>query len=74
MRNTTLRAYQLYCALFWIQGKTIILDRREGVILYCALFWIQGKTCELECRVSSTLYCALFWIQGKTYVYFLSDM
>ena len=34
----------MYCALFWIQGKTIILDRKDGAILYCALFWIQGKT------------------------------
>ena len=37
-------AARLYCALFWIQGKTV-----EGILLairllYCALFWIQGKT------------------------------
>ena len=35
---------ELYCALFWIQGKTYkrgIMDTGE---LYCALFWIQGKT------------------------------
>ncbi len=36
--------YGLYCALFWIQGKTIIAYGIKKDILYCALFWIQGKT------------------------------
>ena len=44
---------KLYCALFWIQGKTlaIVHDRRLG--LYCALFWIQGKTAPHDGREGS---------------------
>ena len=37
----------LYCALFWIQGKTRPLATPEQNALYCALFWIQGKTAGL---------------------------
>ena len=57
---------KLYCALFWIQGKTIEEDISEKNILYCALFWIQGKTKVYNARLDNALYCALFWIQGKT--------
>ena len=38
------RFHQLYCALFWIQGKTCWSACVRRNILYCALFWIQGKT------------------------------
>ena len=38
----------LYCALFWIQGKTRRTATRRSPRLYCALFWIQGKTKALE--------------------------
>ncbi len=34
----------LYCALFWIQGKTMRRGTSCPAALYCALFWIQGKT------------------------------
>ena len=34
----------LYCALFWIQGKTGGVGQGSTGGLYCALFWIQGKT------------------------------
>ena len=34
----------LYCALFWIQGKTKTKGKTSPEELYCALFWIQGKT------------------------------
>ena len=34
----------LYCALFWIQGKTKVSIMHDCEALYCALFWIQGKT------------------------------
>ena len=34
----------LYCALFWIQGKTFYCCLVYCSGLYCALFWIQGKT------------------------------
>ena len=34
----------LYCALFWIQGKTAGMTDLATAVLYCALFWIQGKT------------------------------
>ena len=56
----------MYCALFWIQGKTA--GRRAGGMfqLYCALFWIQGKTLRRRQPIQTELYCALFWIQGKT--------
>ena len=59
-------ARQLYCALFWIQGKTVCGVVINGFKLYCALFWIQGKTCTRAHVTSTQLYCALFWIQGKT--------
>ena len=58
----------LYCALFWIQGKTLSISSVPGVILYCALFWIQGKTRTVDSWFSYKLYCALFWIQGKTVI------
>ena len=35
---------RLYCALFWIQGKTRNIGKPFRPLLYCALFWIQGKT------------------------------
>ena len=35
---------RLYCALFWIQGKTVAPNDTDTKGLYCALFWIQGKT------------------------------
>ena len=35
---------KLYCALFWIQGKTTTEAPFKSMLLYCALFWIQGKT------------------------------
>ena len=35
---------ELYCALFWIQGKTANYYDISSRQLYCALFWIQGKT------------------------------
>ena len=35
---------RLYCALFWIQGKTSTFSFNVVIVLYCALFWIQGKT------------------------------
>ena len=41
---------ELYCALFWIQGKTAVFDIFSFDVLYCALFWIQGKT-RLGCLV-----------------------
>ena len=34
----------MYCALFWIQGKTDVAMLQSAAVLYCALFWIQGKT------------------------------
>ena len=58
----------LYCALFWIQGKTVLVLRFSSTALYCALFWIQGKTQVHASRLGKLLYCALFWIQGKTSV------
>ena len=33
----------LYCALFWIQGKTQRVVLSDCRPLYCALFWIQDK-------------------------------
>ena len=57
---------ELYCALFWIQGKTQPVGQVQRGILYCALFWIQGKTAAPEASGTRRLYCALFWIQGKT--------
>ena len=59
---------RLYCALFWIQGKTARASEYDALALYCALFWIQGKTVHRMERNFTTLYCALFWIQGKTYI------
>ena len=56
----------LYCALFWIQGKTSAGVQWIPGKLYCALFWIQGKTTKLRLSLAARLYCALFWIQGKT--------
>ena len=56
----------LYCALFWIQGKTGCQLIGFNTELYCALFWIQGKTPLYVVEVVAELYCALFWIQGKT--------
>ena len=47
----------MYCALFWIQGKTSSLSSDGCNRLYCALFWIQGKTfpawlsCPVDCTV-----------------------
>ena len=38
------RYMPLYCALFWIQGKTVGAEEARAAGLYCALFWIQGKT------------------------------
>ena len=38
----------LYCALFWIQGKTRLGQGSRDDELYCALFWIQGKTSYLR--------------------------
>ena len=58
--------FSLYCALFWIQGKTDYTTDAGMTELYCALFWIQGKTCAGESWIPGLLYCALFWIQGKT--------
>ena len=58
--------FSLYCALFWIQGKTYVPYHQTVATLYCALFWIQGKTIVLDRREGAILYCALFWIQGKT--------
>ena len=57
---------QLYCALFWIQGKTSNCFLFCMTKLYCALFWIQGKTIGKVIINAFPLYCALFWIQGKT--------
>ena len=57
---------ELYCALFWIQGKTSALLKAQQAELYCALFWIQGKTRAFFIIKPRRLYCALFWIQGKT--------
>ena len=57
---------RLYCALFWIQGKTLTPSLMSLVSLYCALFWIQGKTAIFWQPYGLVLYCALFWIQGKT--------
>ena len=57
---------KLYCALFWIQGKTSSLSTLRSFLLYCALFWIQGKTVDDQGAYACSLYCALFWIQGKT--------
>ena len=56
----------MYCALFWIQGKTNPVARHGAHLLYCALFWIQGKTTAPLIPAGCILYCALFWIQGKT--------
>ena len=56
----------LYCALFWIQGKTRANAAIDAAVLYCALFWIQGKTKRGPGNHGYRLYCALFWIQGKT--------
>ena len=58
--------YGLYCALFWIQGKTCRAQMSGICVLYCALFWIQGKTIIAYGIKKDILYCALFWIQGKT--------
>ena len=41
---------ELYCALFWIQGKTVVVVLLPLRLLYCALFWIQGKTPLMRCR------------------------
>ena len=60
------RGIRLYCALFWIQGKTFLICNSDMSLLYCALFWIQGKTESLADKLAIILYCALFWIQGKT--------
>ena len=60
------KANKLYCALFWIQGKTNDVYGWKVFTLYCALFWIQGKTLGDVNYLDGVLYCALFWIQGKT--------
>ena len=44
MHDSEAAALKLYCALFWIQGKTDIHEDEAFSGLYCALFWIQGKT------------------------------
>ena len=44
MRNILAYVRKLYCALFWIQGKTFDVGETVCPLLYCALFWIQGKT------------------------------
>ena len=34
---------RLYCALFWIQGKTIILDRKDGANCTVPYFGFKAK-------------------------------
>ena len=67
-KHNTLKSakVELYCALFWIQGKTLDRTYKVRRQLYCALFWIQGKTPYNIQPTIKQLYCALFWIQGKT--------
>ena len=48
---------ELYCALFWIQGKTVGFRGALRHPLYCALFWIQGKT--LPVSVASAANCTV---------------
>ena len=69
MINKSCTGTGLYCALFWIQGKTVTSLLRQTTALYCALFWIQGKTVSSAREGEEGLYCALFWIQGKTAVF-----
>ena len=35
--------FSLYCALFWIQGKTIILDRKDGANCTVPYFGFKAK-------------------------------
>ena len=56
---------RLYCALFWIQGKTAPMKWILNYILYCALFWIQGKTGLFHLRISCDCTVPYFGFKAK---------